>query len=53
MAFSLKCEDVARSRLGEPAECKGAELHYRCVYPERHANTGIPMLSGGDGRQHG
>jgi hypothetical protein len=53
MALSLRCEDVARAAPGEPAKHERAELLYRSVHPEQHANAGTPMLSGGDGGQHG
>jgi hypothetical protein len=38
MALSLKCEDVARAAMGEPAKCEGAELLYRCPQPDCHKN---------------
>jgi Protein of unknown function (DUF3631)/CHC2 zinc finger len=32
------CEEIARSRLGEPAKREGAELLYCCPHRERHKN---------------
>jgi len=34
----LSCETVVRAVLGEPVKQQGAELLYRCPYPERHNN---------------
>jgi hypothetical protein len=32
------CEDVIRAALGEPVKRQGAELFFRCPYPERHSS---------------
>jgi Protein of unknown function (DUF3631) len=34
----VKCEEVVRAVLGEPVKREGAELIYRCPYPEQHSN---------------